>query len=79
MKSIIQSGVFKPNQTRFENRNETTTRAAREIIDSEATKRAAQMARLKALRLEREAESAAAAPPPEAAAPSARKRVVRKR
>lgn len=55
MKSVLEPGVFKPTQSRIEARSDATTRVARDIISGETAARAAQMARLRAARMEQEA------------------------
>ena len=55
MKQIPDSGIFKPTPSRTEAKSDATTRAAREIIDSEAAARIAKTERLRAARLAREA------------------------
>jgi hypothetical protein len=64
MKRKVESGVFKPTQSRFESKSEATSKAAREMSDKENLARDAKIARLKAARIAQEAELAAAAPPP---------------
>lgn len=54
MRRIPDGSVFKPLQTRTETRSDATARAAREIIDTEATARAAKTERLRAARLARD-------------------------
>ncbi len=55
--------LFKPQPSRMEAKGDATTRAARQIMDSEAAAERAKTARLKAARLAREAVEAAAPPP----------------
>ncbi len=52
---------FRPPRSRSELRADETTRVAREIMDAEAEKRRANLARLDKARREREAEQAALA------------------
>ncbi|WP_421851728.1 hypothetical protein [Oricola sp.] len=62
MKPVDRQTLFKP--TRAESKQASTDIAAREMIDSEASKRREKTARLKEMRLAREAEQAGADTPP---------------
>jgi len=62
MRHPIPAGIFKPTLTTGEKKSEATTRAAREIIDQENSKRDAKTARLRLARLERELEQQAVEP-----------------
>jgi len=64
----IPDGAFKPKQSPNEAKTDTTTRVAREIIDSESAARLAKTERLRAARLAQEAGK------PEAAAKPKKKR-----
>lgn len=55
MKRPLADSVFKPTLSRTESKNDTTTRVARGIVDSEAAAMIAKTERLKAARLAREA------------------------
>ncbi|MER2536478.1 MAG: hypothetical protein ABTQ31_15095 [Rhizobiaceae bacterium] len=66
-------GLFKPKPTSSQAKGEMTTRVARSIIEGEVSQRDAKTARLRAMRLAREAEIAAA-PPPAKPAPARRSR-----
>jgi hypothetical protein len=59
VKQISEPGIFKPTPSRMESRSDTTTRVAREIINSEAAAWTAKAERLRAGRLAREAIAAA--------------------
>jgi|GEM_PF-1168942 len=63
MKQSLANAVFKPTPSRSETKSDTTDRAAREIIASEAAAMQAKTAKLRAERLAREAEEAANPPP----------------
>lgn len=56
MKRIPESGVFMPASSRIEAKSDATTRAAKEIIQSELSARIAKTERLRLARLAREAE-----------------------
>jgi len=58
----VPTGLFKPNSTRTEAKADTTDKAARQIIDAEAAKRAAKTEKLRAARLAQEADAPAPAP-----------------
>lgn len=62
MKSLPDTGLFKPAPSRTEAKTDMTTRVARQILDLEATARAAKTERLRAARLAQ--ESAAPVAPP---------------
>lgn len=72
MDKVAASGAFKPPAKA--DKADATTRAAREIIDRQTAERDAKTARLRALRLAKEAEddAAKAAEPPKKA-PAAKK------
>ncbi|MGS1096339.1 hypothetical protein ACVCNR_17405 (plasmid) [Aquamicrobium terrae] len=53
------NAVFVPKLTRMETKADISARVAREIMDTEVARRNAKTARLRAARLEREAENAA--------------------
>jgi len=55
VKRGLENTVFKPVPSRSETKNDTTTRVAREIIDSQKAEMTAKMARLREERLRREA------------------------
>ncbi|TPN81973.1 hypothetical protein FJ987_16950 [Mesorhizobium sp. CU2] len=62
MKSLPDTGLFKPAPSRTEAKTDMTTRVARQILDLEATARAAKTERLRAARLAQESSTAVAAP-----------------
>ncbi|GAA4526929.1 hypothetical protein GCM10023174_13790 [Chelativorans composti] len=62
MSQTLIDQVFTPKPNRFETRQDTTTRVAREIIEQEVAAREAKTARLRAAREAREAEEAASQP-----------------
>ena len=66
MNEISAAAVFQPKPSRQETKADTTTRAAWEIIDTEAAAREAKTQRLRAARLAQETD--------EVAAPIARKK-----
>jgi hypothetical protein len=57
MRSVPGNDVFKPNLSRQETKSDMTTKVAQQIIDSEATARAAKTERLRAARLARDADA----------------------
>jgi hypothetical protein len=59
----VETGVFKPSPSRHEAATDATTRAAREIIDSEKAARNAKTERLRTARLAREASGETPPPP----------------
>lgn len=59
MKLMAETAATRPPLSRAEAKGDATTRAAREIIESEAAARAAKTERLRAERLAREAEAPA--------------------
>ena len=69
MRRGLENTVFKPVPSRSETKNDTTTRVAREIIDSQKADMNAKMARLREERLRREASDEK---PPIAAKPRGR-------
>ena len=69
MRRGLENTVFKPVPSRSETKNDTTTRVAREIIDSQKAEMNAKMARLREERLRREATDKK---PPIAAKPRGR-------
>lgn len=64
-KTIEARGVFAPNPSRQDSKAYTTTSVARAILDTEVKQREAKTARLRELRLKKEAEEAAVAAPAE--------------
>ncbi|RWD60503.1 MAG: hypothetical protein EOS42_18595 [Mesorhizobium sp.] len=62
MKSLPDTGLFKPVPSRTEAKTDTTSRVARQIQDLEAKERAAKTERLRAARLAQEAEAPAVLP-----------------
>jgi hypothetical protein len=76
-KSVEIRGVFGPNPSRQDSKANTTTNVARSILDAETKQREAKTARLRELRLKKEAEAEAAAPPKAAAKPARKKRAVK--
>ncbi|RWB77132.1 MAG: hypothetical protein EOQ50_09455 [Mesorhizobium sp.] len=62
MKSLPDTGLFKPVPSRTEAKTDTTSRVARQIQDLEAKARAAKTERLRAARLAQEAEAPVALP-----------------
>lgn len=73
---ITDLNLFKPKASKAETKADTTTNAARTIIDAEVEKREAKTARLRQARLDREAlaaEEAAQEMPNRAKAASPRK------
>ncbi len=60
MKSLPDTGLFKPVPSRTEAKTDTTSRVARQIQDLEAKERAAKTERLRAARLAQEADAPAA-------------------
>lgn len=73
---ITEQSLFKPKASKAETKADTTTNAARTIIDAEAEKREAKTARLRQARLDQEAlaaEQAAPAKPKRAKAAAPRK------
>ncbi len=65
-------GIFGPPPSRQDSKANTTTSVARAILDTEVREREAKTARLREMRLKKEAAEAASAPPP--AAKPAKKR-----
>ncbi|CDX31791.1 conserved hypothetical protein [Mesorhizobium sp. ORS 3359] len=57
MKSLPDTGLFKPAPSRTEAKTDTTSRVARQIQDLEAKERSAKTERLRAARLAQEAEA----------------------
>ena len=73
MKRPTADTVFKPTLSRTESKNDTTTRVARGIVDTEASAMAAKTERLRAARLARDASTEKpAAPAKRKAAPRPR-------
>jgi hypothetical protein len=70
-KNIEARGVFAPNPSRQDSKANTTSSVARSILEAEVKQREAKTARLRELRLKKEAE---AAPQPAKAAKPAKKR-----
>ncbi len=64
MKRGLENTVFKPVPSRSETKNDTTTRVAREIIDSQTAEMSAKMARLREARLRQEASEGGKPPAP---------------
>lgn len=64
MKHPLPDGVFKPKRTAIETRQDAITKAARAIIDHEASARVMKTERLRAARLAAESRRAAPAPKP---------------
>lgn len=62
MPSASPSKTFAPNKSKHETKSDATTKAAWDIIDTEASRRAAKTERLRAARLAQE-ESQPPAPP----------------
>lgn len=62
MKSLPDTGLFKPVPSRTEAKTDTTSRVARQILDLEAKARAAKTERLRAARLAQEPQTPAATP-----------------
>jgi hypothetical protein len=62
MKSIPDTGLFKPAPSRTEAKTDMTTRVARQILDLEVSARAAKTERLRAARLAQEAAAPVVAP-----------------
>ena len=62
MKTMPEPGLFKPTPSRTDTKSDTTSRLARQIMDSEAAARIAKTERLRALRLAQEAATPVAAP-----------------
>jgi hypothetical protein len=60
---ITEQSLFKPKASKAETKADTTTNAARTIIDAEAEKREAKTARLRQARLDQEALAAEQAAP----------------
>ncbi len=69
-KTIAAPGVFSPTVSRQDSKAHTTNIVARSIMETEVKQREAKTARLRALRLKREAE--AARPLPTTAKPAKR-------
>jgi hypothetical protein len=61
-RSEIPAGVYAPRPSRQESKADSTTSAARSIIEAEAKARDAKTAKLRALRLAQEAVSEPVAP-----------------
>lgn len=74
-KNIEARGVFAPNPSRQDSKAHTTSSVARSILEAEAKQREAKTARLRELRLKKEAE--AAPQPAKAAAKPAKKRAAK--
>ncbi|MCR9145946.1 MAG: hypothetical protein NXH74_01970 [Rhodobacteraceae bacterium] len=70
MARLTKDTLFKAQPPRAETAMDKTTRVVREIMDGEAEKRQVKMQRLRAARLEREANT----PPPEPKTPATRSR-----
>jgi len=66
--------LFKPQPSRMEAKGDATTRAARQIMETEAAAERAKTARLKAARLAQEATAAAEPAPAKPARPARGKR-----
>ncbi|TPI18091.1 hypothetical protein [Mesorhizobium sp. B4-1-1] len=62
MKSLPDTGLFKPVPSRTEAKTDTTSRVARQIQDLEASARAAKTKRLREARLAQEADAPPVAP-----------------
>ncbi|MBW8908991.1 hypothetical protein AB6802_09310 [Mesorhizobium sp. RCC_202] len=73
MKSIPDTGLFKPVPSRTEAKTDATTRVARQIVDLEANARIAKTERLRAARLAQEADAPVVAPKKPAAKRSKKK------
>lgn len=76
-RTTAAQGVFAPNPSRLDSKAKTTDSVARSILESEAKEREAKTARLRALRLKKEAETPIE--PPKAAARPAKKRAAKAR
>jgi hypothetical protein len=74
-KTIEARGIFAPNPSRQDSKASTTSSVARAILETEIKQREAKTARLRELRLKKEAETVP--PPPKAAKPAAKKRAVK--
>ncbi|TGS71564.1 hypothetical protein EN817_28215 [Mesorhizobium sp. M3A.F.Ca.ET.174.01.1.1] len=59
MKSLLDTGIFKPSPSRTEAKTDATTRVARQIVDLEAAARSAKTERLRAARLAQEPQASA--------------------
>ena len=66
MKATVPEGIFKPSASRAEAKNDTTTKVAWGIIETESSQREAKTKRLREARLAMEAEAALNPPPPKA-------------
>jgi hypothetical protein len=73
-KTFEARGVFSPNPSRQDSKAHTTSSVARSILDAEAKQREAKTARLRELRLKKEAE---AQPVPVKAAKPVKKRTAK--
>ncbi|WP_217577563.1 hypothetical protein [Mesorhizobium sp. GbtcB19] len=62
MKSLPDTGLFKPVASRTEAKTDMTSRVARQILDLEAKARVAKTERLRAARLAQEADAPVAVP-----------------
>src|SRR5688572_6785356 len=74
-KTIEARGIFAPTPSRQDSKASITNSVARSILETEAKQREAKTARLRALRLKKEAETPP--PPPKAAKPAPRKRAIK--
>ena len=63
-KVITRDNLFRPARSKAETKAEITDHTARAIIDAETERRETKSARLRQIRLEKEAEEAATATPP---------------
>ena len=74
-KTIEARGIFAPNPSRQDSKASTTSSVARAILETEVKQREAKTARLRALRLKKEAETPP--PPPKAVKPAPKKRAAK--
>ena len=74
-KTIEARGIFAPNPSRQDSKASTTSSVARAILETEVKQREAKTARLRALRLKKEAETPP--PPPKAVKPAPKKRATK--
>jgi hypothetical protein len=75
VKTIEARGIFAPNPSRQDSKASTTSSVARSILEAEVKQREAKTARLRELRLKKEAE--AVPPPAKPAKPAAKKRATK--
>lgn len=57
VRTIVTQGLFAPNPSRQESKAQMTNSIAKSLVDAETTARDAKTARLRQLRLKREAEA----------------------